>query len=106
MILSVDTLIDKLTQICGYNKEEFADQKQVKKQDIDKIDKSMTNREKEVYELLDIHPVSGEQIYLQLAAQSLYNWTFQEVLQTLWELVLRGIAENPSGGYYSKKSSY
>lgn len=106
MILSVDTLIDKLTQICGYNKEEFADQKQAKKQGIDKIDKSMTNREKEVYELLDIHPVSGEQIYLQLAAQSLYNWTFQEVLQTLWELVLRGMAENPSGGYYSKKSSY
>ena len=106
MILSVDTLIEKLTSICSYDEGEFSSSKDTNSRAIDKIDKSMTNREKEVYELLDIHPVSGEQIYLQLAAQSLYNWTFQEVLQTLWELVLSGYADNPTGGYYTKKSSY
>lgn len=105
-ILSVDTLVDKLTEICAYDKGEFESQKGVNFAAMDKIDKSLTNREKEVYELLDIHPISAEQIYLQIVAQSLYNWTFQEVLQTLWELVLKGVADNPTGGYYTKKSSY
>lgn len=102
MILSVDTLIEKLTEVCGYEAKEIPSQNKENYSTMDKIDKTMTNREKEVCDLLDIHPVSGEQIYLQLSAESMYNWTFQEVLQVLWDLVLKGIADSPVGGYYVK----
>lgn len=106
MILSVDTLIEKLTEVCSLKSIKSPEQTNKEADSMDKIDKSMSIREKEVYERLDIYPVSGEQIFLSLASESLYNWTFQEVLQTLWELVLRGAAECRGGGYYMKKSSY
>ncbi len=117
IVLSVDALLLKIQENyslgtnldssdvglrAGLNSPKFEDEKSL----MDKIYKSMTNREREVFELLDIHPISGEQIYLQLSAQSLNNWTFPEVLQTLWELVCKGLADNRNGSLYSKKSSY
>ena len=106
MVLSIDALVEKVTQVCNFPKKGKLQQNPERRKFIDKIDKSMTNREKEVYECLDMYPVSGEQIYLQLSVESRYNWEFQEVMQTLWELVLQGAAESVSGGYYVKKSSY
>ncbi|MBQ7359716.1 MAG: DNA-processing protein DprA [Lachnospiraceae bacterium] len=117
IVLSVDALLQKIqensslgAQFCGEADVALGQTKiqnfDMQKCSMDKIYKSMTNREKEVLKMLDVYPVSGEQIYLQLSAQSLYNWTFPEVLQTLWELVCKGLADNVNGSLYTKKSSY
>ena len=104
MVLSVDQLLETLVGTCTLPMQKEKNLSPV--DGIDKIDKSMTKREREVYKLLDIHPISGEQIFLQLSTESLYNWTFQEVVETLWQLICKGVAESVSTGLYMKKSSY
>lgn len=65
---------------------------------------ALTEQERLMWKLLDYDPVSAEQLFMQFAAENgVGNVTPGQVMALLWDLVLKGKAENVSGCYYVKK---
>ena len=60
-------------------------------------------RERLLYKLLDFDPVSAEQLHLQMITQGERDLRLEEVLELLWELILKGKADTVGGCYYVRR---
>lgn len=60
----------------------------------------MSPRESLLYSLLSLDPVSAEQLHLQMITSGESEIRLEEVLELLWELILKGKADTVGGCYY------
>ncbi len=97
IVLSVSDLVEKIMEQGAYDSRITEEAYQGNETGQEEF----SRQEKLLYQLLDYDPVSAQQLHMQMLAAG-EKLELQELLEALWELILKGKADT-IGGWYVKK---